>query len=398
MTPFLGLLLVLLVVFIGVRFVNRTTVQRRPLISGLIVSGIPYILIGVLLGPRVFDFLNTNIIGSLEPLVSLAIGWAGLLFGLQLRWRNVRRFPLNYILFTSTQSLITFFIIFLIMGITLHFLLPFQSNRKWEAVIILAALGSITAPLSIARLVIEKRPKGRLTHLLQFVGSLDGFWGIIIAGFTIAVFHPVVSQDIASKIQWIFLTILIGIAMGLFLRFLIRFRFSPEEIFLIVLGFVIFTSGVGFYLRLSPILLNMIAGVSLAQFRRESDKVMRVIHAAEKPTYLFLLIFAGALWNFQFLREIIFILSFLIARFAGKYIGGWLSAKNIDCAFPIPKNVGKAMLSFGGVSLAIAFNFQLLYGGFLGDFLMSATIIGIFIFDEYSAVTMRTILESRQEI
>ncbi|MBN2365131.1 MAG: hypothetical protein EH225_03415, partial [Calditrichaeota bacterium] len=160
MTPFLGLLLILMITFIGVRFFSRTTILKTPLLSGLIVSGVPYILIGVFLGPQVFNFLNINVLNSLQPLISMAIGWVGLLFGLQLRWRNIRRFPLNYMLFTSVQSLITFFFIFILMGILIYLMSPPLLENHLAGVLILAALGSMTAPLSIGRIIIENRIKG----------------------------------------------------------------------------------------------------------------------------------------------------------------------------------------------------------------------------------------------
>ncbi|MEJ2537233.1 MAG: hypothetical protein P8048_09320, partial [Calditrichia bacterium] len=122
MTPFLGLLIILLITFVGARFLHRSTITKNPLFSGLIVSGFPYILIGIILGPQLFNFLNTQIISSLEPLIALAIGWVGLLFGLQLRWRNIRRFPRNYVLFTSVQSLVTFLVILAAMGIGFLFI------------------------------------------------------------------------------------------------------------------------------------------------------------------------------------------------------------------------------------------------------------------------------------
>ncbi len=398
MTPFLGLLLILLLSLIGTRLFSRSTVVKTPLFSGLIVSGIPYIVAGVLLGPRVFNFLNLQIIHSLDPLISLALGWIGLLFGIQLRWKNLQRFPANYLLFTSTQSLIAFAIIFILMSAGMQIMAPSLFENRWEGVIILAALGSITAPLSIARIVFEKKAQGRLTHLLQFISSLDAFWGITIAGFAMAIFHPAATQWFSSAWQWILLSVVISISLGLLFRYLIRLRFQQDEIFLLVFGLLIFTSGIGFYLHLSPILLAMIAGITLAQFRRESEKVVRVLHMAEKPIYLFLLVFAGALWNYRFWGEIILILLFLAARLLGKYIGGLISVKKIDCAFPIPPQIGKATLSFGGVSLAIAFNFQLFYPGMVGDFLMSATILGILVFDEYTAISTQNILREQGEI
>jgi hypothetical protein len=398
MTPFLGLLLILLITFIGVRFFSRSTILKTPLFSGLIVSGVPYILIGVFLGPKVFNFLNDKILDSLQPLIHMAIGWVGLLFGLQLRWRNIRRFPRNYVLFTSLQSLVTFFVISLAMGILIFFLSPPPFENRLTALIILAALGSMTAPLSIGRTVIQERIKGRLAQFLQFISSLDSFWGIVITGITFAIIHKPATHWLTSGWQWLILSVLTGIFTGLVFRYLLRLRFEGEEIFLLVLGLVIFISGIGFYLRLSPVFMNMVAGITIAQFPRLSEKFMRIIHSAEKPVYVLLLVFAGAFWDYRFWEEVLLIVSFIFIRYLGKYLGGWIGSRKIDCAFEIPPDVGKALLSFGGISLAIAFNFQLDYGGYMGDFVLSATILAIFIFDEYTAISILNILRRQGEV
>jgi hypothetical protein len=237
-----------------------------------------------------------------------------------------------------------------------------------------------------------------LAHLLQFIASLDSFWGIAVAGITMAFFHPPAAKWILYGWQWLLLSVMMCVVLGLIFSFLIRHRFAREEIFLIVLGLVIFTSGIGFYFKLSPIFLNLIVGMTIAQFPREREKVMRFIAMAEKPTYVFLLVFAGASWNYRFWEEIVLILVFLMLRFAGKYLGGYASSRYIDCSFPIPRNVGKALLSFGGISLAISFNFQLFYGGIMGDFLMSATILGIFLFDEYATWSIQNLLRKQGEL
>jgi hypothetical protein len=398
MTPFFGLLLILFITFVGVRFLSSSTILKTPLFSGLIVSGVPYILIGVLLGPQLFNFISENIIESLNPLISMAIGWVGLLFGLQLRWRNLRRFPKNYMLFTFLQTTITFTILLVGLGLVFYFLVPSTIEHRLEAIIILAAVGSMTAPLSVARILIEKKIKGRLAHLLQFVSSLDSFYGLVVAGITMAIIHSPAIQWIQEGWQWLVLSIFISVSVGLIFGFLLRHRFLKEEIFLVVFGLVIFTSGMGFYFKLSPIFLNLIVGITIAQFPRESEKVMRVIQPAEKPAYIFLLVFAGALWNYRFWEEILLIIAFIIFRYIGKYLGGYITSRNIDCAFPIPHNVGTALLSFGGISLALALNFQLFYGGFMGDFLMSATILGIFLFDEYAALSIQSLLRKQGEL
>ena len=397
MTPIFGLLFILLITFLGARFFSRSTIIRTPLFSGFIVSGIPYVLMGVLLGPQFFNFLNTAVISSLKPLISMALGWVGLLFGLQLRWRDLRKFPRNYLLFTSMQSLSTFFILVLGLGVFLWLFAPAFFRNKLEALLVLAALGSITAPLMISRIVIEHKARGSLTHFIQFVSSLDSFWGILFSGIIMLVFHPAVPGLLNGTGYFLF-SILLGIAIGLLFYFLIHLHFSGKDLLLLVLGLVVFVSGVGFYLNISPIFLTMVVGITLAQFPRGADKVMRVLARMEKQTYLFLLIFAGASWNYRFLEEVLLILAFLLFRYLGKYFSGQLCRKKLPCRLNLPGDIGKALLSFGGVSLAIAFNFHLFYGGHTGNFVLSTTIVGLFVFDELAAVATLRLLRQAGEV
>ncbi len=398
MTPILGFLLVLTAAFLGSVLVFPRINHKNPIVSGLAVSGIPYILIGVLLGPRVFGFLNEKILFSLEPLISLSLGWAGMLFGIHLRWRNIKRFPANYTLFSAVQGLIAFVIIGGICLVAYSNLWNEAPRHILEVSLVFAALGCNTTPITIARAVVMHKASGRLTHLMQFVSGLDGFWGIFFAGITFALFNPLVSNWITSNWQWLLLNVLLGILIGLAFVFLVRSKFERDELTLLVIGLVVFASGVGFYLRLSPIFLNMIVGIVIAQFRREAEKTVRVLGYAETPIYLFLLLFAGALWNINFFSEVAFIGVFIGARFLGKYLGGWISAKTIDCSFPIPGDVGSMLLSFGGISLAIALNYQLFYGGTPGNLVISAAIIGIIVFDEFAAWLIPRVLKRHGEI
>jgi hypothetical protein len=175
-------------------------------------------------------------------------------------------------------------------------------------------------------------------------------------------------------------------------------RFNSEEIFLLVIGMVIFTSGIGYYLHVSSIFLNMIVGIVLAQYRRESEKITRILVSGEKPIYVILLIFAGAMWSIPHSLNWIIITGFIIFRFIGKYVGGFISTQYIKCAFPIPKSIGTVLTSFGGISLAIAFNFKLFNALEMGNLVLSATIVGIILFDEYAAWSTIWLLKKQGEI
>ncbi len=400
MTPILGFLLVIIIALISKLVILPRMNQASPFVTGLAISGLPYIVLGMVLGPRAFDLLDSDILTRLEPLISLALGWVGILFGIQLRWNNVRRFPANYLLFATVQSLLAFGVIALIGISGIYLLAPPEVESPLQVALILAAIGSISAPITIGRAMVSYRARGRLTHLLQFVSSLDGFWGILFSGLLFVFFRSTSSLDpsLARGVFWLGINLGAGIVIGMAFLYLLRIGFDGEELLLLVLGLVIFVSGVGFYLGLSPIFLNMIVGIVLAQSRMHASRVMRVLAYAEKPIYLILLVFAGAVWNFHVVTEVLIIALFLLARFAGKMIGGWIASRKINCAFPVPPDVGKILLSFGGISLAIAFNFQLFYGGMMGDLVISATIIAILVFDEWAAFSTVRILRDQGEI
>ncbi len=382
MTPILGFLILVTIAFIGKVLISPRIRQTNPLILGLSASGIPYILIGVLMGPYGFNVLSRSILNDLHPLISLALGWVGFLFGIQLQWRNLRRFPPNYLLFTTIQSLVSMAVIvgIIFSGIRIFSSMPFSTAL--ELAVVLGIVGSMTAPIALARMVISHKLRGKLVHLAQFISSLDAFWGIVMIGLFFVFQQSILPSGITIPWVWLTLILVLGIGMGLSFILLLRVRFEPEEMLLLILGLVIFVSGVGFYLHISPIFLTMLVGIVIAQFPFQARRIFRVLLFAEKPIYLMMLIFAGAWWNFHAISHVLIILLFLIARLIGKMGGGWLATRVVDCGFPVPPSMGTILLAFGGTALAIAFNFLLFNVNTAGDLIISATIIGIIVFDE----------------
>ncbi len=382
MTPILGFLILISIAFIGKVLISPRIRQNHPLILGLSASGIPYILIGVLMGPYGFDVLSKPILRDLHPLISLALGWVGFLFGIQLQWRNIRRFPGNYLLFTTVQSLVSMGVIVGVVFAGLQVFTPMSVSSALEIAVVLGIVGSMTAPMALARMVISRKLRGKVVHLAQFVSSLDAFWGIVMMGLFFVFRQSILPSGITIPWVWLVLILLLGVGIGLSFVLLLRVRFESEEMLLLILGLVIFVSGIGFYLQISPIFLTMIVGIVIAQFPFQARRISRVLMFAEKPIYLMMLIFAGAWWNFHAISHVVVILLFLIARLMGKMGGGWFASRVVDCGFPVPPSMGTILLAFGGVSLAIAFNFLLFNINTAGDMVISATIIGIIVFDE----------------
>jgi len=87
--PVLALALVI-VAGIGVTRLSRPALRRPAVLGDLLATGAPFLLLGLLLGPGlgVVDAAGLHL---LEPVVALAVGWTGAVFGARLEWRMVRR-------------------------------------------------------------------------------------------------------------------------------------------------------------------------------------------------------------------------------------------------------------------------------------------------------------------
>ncbi|NIP83548.1 MAG: hypothetical protein GWM90_31710, partial [Gemmatimonadetes bacterium] len=96
MSPLVGVLVLVLLGLLGARFAFDPA--RAPLGPRLLLTtGAHFLLVGLLLGP-ILGFLTVEVVGQLEPLLALGLGWIGLLFGMQLDRDQLGQFPASYFL------------------------------------------------------------------------------------------------------------------------------------------------------------------------------------------------------------------------------------------------------------------------------------------------------------
>ncbi|MGH7498607.1 MAG: hypothetical protein ACREL3_07135 [Gemmatimonadales bacterium] len=72
------------------------------------VGGAEYVLIGFILGPRVTGLLGTAQMQDLTPIVSLALGWMGMLLGTYFRLPMFALLPATHLQIAFTEALTTF--------------------------------------------------------------------------------------------------------------------------------------------------------------------------------------------------------------------------------------------------------------------------------------------------
>ncbi|MGC9328505.1 MAG: hypothetical protein ACP5I1_12790, partial [Candidatus Hinthialibacter sp.] len=146
-------------------------------------------------------------------------------------------------------------------------------------------------------------------------------------------------------------------------------------------GAVILSGGLSSYLHLSPLFVNMVMGTTLTNlpnFTRSRINTWMV--SSEKPFFVVFMILAGALWPPITPLTLEITVAYCAGRMMGLWVGGWAASRWF---FPrqsvIPKRLGLTMLPQGGVALAMAVDFYLIYPGSLADIALGVVILAVII-------------------
>ncbi len=281
MHPVLALALVILA-GIGVTRLSRPAFRHPALLTDLITTGVPFLLLGLLLGPGL-GVIDAEGLRMLEPLIVLAIGWTGAVFGAHLEWRMVRRISARTWLVGATLAL-PVLVATTVMAVTVARALP-PLAEVWGRPLLPAALvlgGALTTAAS------QRGPRlGRRNALL------DTAFGAGAVTLGVALYHPHVA------LRSLALTLVAGLALGGLFVALARNELLSEPRDAGIAAFAVILCGAGFsYVAgLSPFVL---CGLETAVFMSFSPAPVRravagLLSRCEGPLYAAFLIVAGAL-------------------------------------------------------------------------------------------------------
>jgi Kef-type K+ transport system membrane component KefB len=326
--------------------------------------GAEFVLIGVLLGPYALNLLSADIIDQLEPLINIALGWIGLMFGLQFRLKDLKLLPPSNYIIAGTESLATFVLVFAAMMATM--------STTLECALILASIAIVSSPAVVAAVVKQSNAHGRASRLMRYVAGMDNAFGIVAFGLAYPFFHLTAQtgQFIIPGWSWLLLSVGVGLLLGMLFHFFTAPRASSNENLMIAVGMVVLSSGIAGYLHLSALFINLIVGVVLCNYSERQDRFYRLLIGAEKPLYGILLIMAGALWRASWLM-LIMAAVFMVSRFLAKTAGSWALLNRYRNVISHPWWFGSALIAQGGIALAITLDYRFLAPGEASNLLVS---------------------------
>jgi Kef-type K+ transport system membrane component KefB len=346
------LLTVGLMIFVGLFFGKLTKLIKLPSIIGFMV-------VGVFLGPSIFNLLDSTLINELDFITEVALAFVAVSIGLELRMRTLRQQGKAIIVIIITETLLAFALV--ATAVTLL-------TGNLPLGLLFGGLAPASAPAGTVAIIQEYRARGSLTKALYSVVGFDDGLGIIIFGFAAAVSRSILQRQaggetmsfgelIAAPLLEVVLSIVIGVLIAFIFSLIARRMKSKQDIFILLFATVLITCGLSVPLHLSLILTNMVIGFVIVntqpgniirKFEEELQNIMPLF-------FVMFFVLAGANLHISALPSlgalgIVYIISRSVGLTGGAFLGGTLGGAEPK----IRKYLGMGILSQAGVAIGLA--------------------------------------------
>ncbi len=384
------LLVVLVVVAYLAAHVAFDWIARR----FLVVSGVEYLVLGILLGPQASGVLSASMLDAFAPITTLALGWIGAIVGMQFHLPELVRI-------TGQQYRIAFFVAFATMAVvfgfeiaalTWLFDIPFAESAI--PALALAAIAATSTPSGIEVVARRVGRRGPIVRQLEVATAIDALVAVVAIGLIMCLVNPGAPPTgrPLTATEWVAVSLGIGFIGGALFHLFLGTERHIDRIFVALAGAIILTSGAASYLGLSPLFPAMIVGAMLVNTSSSRAELARTLANAERPFYFVLLIVAGASWQPGLVPSVLPVVLFLIARALGKIGGARLGARLNDALPTLGPDWGRALLGHGGLALALALDYVQHERLSFSSIVFTAVIVSVLLTDVSSARLVQSVV------
>ena len=313
-----------------------------------------YIVAGLFLGPHMLKFVGDTekVTQQLEPIPHIALGLIALTIGSRFSISEVRRLGRPVAVVTLSQLIATFV---LVAGALWAF------GMDLDAALLLGAIASATAPAATMAVINEYRARGPMTDTLVATIALDDFGAIVLFSFAFAVArmllgdaNGILMSIVSGPLYEIVGSVVVGVCEGVLTHRLVRGRRNDNEVRIIVIGALLFTSAVTMEAHLSPLITNMAMGFAMINLAPQNARKLRLLEPLEAPIYATFFALAGTELNPAALHTIgWFGTVYIVARLIGKYAGAYLGARAAHMPSMTQRLLGICLFPQAGVAIGL---------------------------------------------
>lgn len=330
--------------FSGGKFLNRL---KLPGVVG-------YLLVGLVLGPSLLNFVSLKELSNLAGFNDLALSIVAFIIGSQLRMGMLRKLGKGIIAVILCES----FIAFMIVGTGVYLL-----TESLPLALIFGAMAPASAPAGTVVVLRDNKAKGPLTNSLYAVVGLDDGLAILIYAFAAAFAklsltgsNKVFLEVLKGPILEILGSLLLGAIIALSFGPLAKKVRSKRELLGVSLGAIFLCAGLSNLFDFSLILANLTFGMVFANmFIFPNRRVVDVVDNLTVPVYIIFFVLAGAHLQIGMLPQMGFLgIVYIVCRMTGLVGGSFIGASLAKLPMSVRKYLGLGILSQAGVAIGLA--------------------------------------------
>lgn len=283
-----------------------------------------YLIIGLIVGPSGLGMITDAICESLSVVNDIALGLILFAIGNEFEWRHLKRVGISGLL-----RLALFETVGTLIAVTGGLLLLGQDPMF---AIVAGAAAIATAPAATLLVIREYHTRGPLTDRLLALVAINNIIALGLFRFAkgyMSLQHggePLLA--LITPLYELIVSLALGYMLGRLLAVWENHLDELSELLLVTIGVILLGTGFAQYLHLSPMIVAMAAGATVAN----ASYLHRLIYVEqrqlEQPLYIAFFVLAGSTLHLEYLPQMgLAGLIYLVGRAVGKIGGVWLAGK-----------------------------------------------------------------------
>ena len=329
------------------------SVARRlhlPSVTGNIVAGI-------IIGPYLTNLLTYEIVyHTLKPISEIALSLIAVSIASHLKIRRIAPQALSLLSITLAQSLMAMVAVYYFCNLWLD---------NWVISLLLATIAASTAPAATLSVIRETEADGPLVKNLLSVVALDNVLAIVIFVLVSVVLGSRLGgrADLGVQVTLAGLVLgqalMVGVGSGALMMILARRLQGKAHFVSLLLMVVCFTTGISLWLKISPLLPNMVLGFMITNFSLANRQILTSVEDFEPFLYVCFFTLAGTHLDLALLPSLGAVgATYILARYGGKLLGAGISGWLTGAPEPVGKLLGFCLVPQAGVAIGLVVAMQ----------------------------------------
>ncbi|EDM80017.1 hypothetical protein PPSIR1_20359 [Plesiocystis pacifica SIR-1] len=378
------------------------------------VSGIEYAVVGALIGPQApHGLVGPEMLEALDLLITLMLGLLGFMIGLHAR-QAMRRF--EHFLAGSLSGLIVCgvvaaaclglfqwiepshladpdpLIVVPVFADDSHLYELWASGEALWLALTLGAAACVASTTGIQNAALRWRAEGPPVTLLHDLAAAGQVIAVLVFGLALAGDRAVIAAgDYGLSIaEWAMVIAVAGGLTGLLFTIFISGAEDDLRLYVASIGVVIFAAGIGDALGVSPLFVNLVAGITVAATSGHGDRLRANLDQLEHPTSVLLMVFAGMSWSP--VRPLMWLIpaAYLLLRLGTRLWATRLAVSTFTQGVEF-RRLGPGLLGQGTLAAAIALSYAQDHPA-TGGVVLTAVLVPMLISDLFSSRSLRWVL------